>query len=142
MTLKGVALGCAGIAILGVMATLAGATQWNFKLPAFLAVRTWSNLILTSIPQEGFWRGFLQRTLSSYFHDSKMGKWIALFVTSILFTLDHIYWSPNGAILGFVFLASLLYGAVYLFSKRIESAILTHFLLNLIHMTFFEYHAM
>ena len=70
------------------------------------------------------------------------GKILALILTSVLFTATHIYWSPNLEILAFVFLASLLYGSVYLISGKIESAILCHFLLNLIHMTFFSYHAM
>ena len=137
----GLLIGCAGIAILAIFATLTGTTHWELKPPPFMAVRCWSNLILTSIPEEGFFRGFLQRELSRYFHNTKMGKLLALVLTSILFTLIHIYWSPNLAILGFVFLASLLYGGVYLLSGKIESAILCHFLLNLIHMTFFEYHA-
>jgi uncharacterized protein len=133
--------GCAGIGILAILATITGTTHWELKIPPFMALRTWSNLILTSIPEEGFFRGFLQRELSRYFHDTKMGKLAALLLASILFTFIHVYWSPNLAILGFVFLASLLYGGVYLLSGKIESAILCHFLLNLVHMTFFEYHA-
>jgi uncharacterized protein len=140
--LKGLIIGCAGIGILAILATITGATHWEFKLPTSMVARGWSNLILTSIPEEGFYRGFLQRGLSHYFKETKMGKTVALILTSLIFTLTHVYWSPSAAILGFVFLASLLYGGVYLLSGKIESAILCHFLLNLIHMIFFEYHAM
>lgn len=140
--LKGLFLGGVGIAILALLATISGATHLQFKLPSHMAARTWSNLVLTSIPEEGFWRGFMQRGLSRYFHDTKRGKIAALVLTSAIFTFGHIYWTSNLAILGFVFLASLLYGSVYLLSGKVESAIFTHFLLNLIHMTFFEYHAM
>ncbi len=142
LTFKGFLAGCAGIAVLATLATAAGATHWAFKMPTFMAIRFWSNLVLTSIPEEGFYRGFLQRELCRYFQHVKGGNWIALFLTSIIFTLAHVYWCPSLDILGFVFLASLLYGGVYLFSGKIESAILCHFLLNLIHMTFFDYHAM
>lgn len=142
MALRGLLVGCAGIGILAILATITGTTHWDFKLPTFVGIRVWSNLILTSIPEEGFYRGFLQRGLSHYFRDTKIGKIAALLLTSVIFTCAHLYWSPNIAILGFVFLASLLYGGVYLISGKIESAILCHFLLNLIHMTFFEYHAM
>lgn len=142
MAFKGLMIGCAGIALLAIAATLSGAVHWNFKMPTFLATRLWSTLVLTSIPEEGFYRGFVQRELCRYFHDTRMGKLGALLLTSILFTCTHLYWSPNIAILGFVFLSSLLYGAVYLLSKKIESAIACHFLLNFIHMTFFTYHAM
>ncbi len=139
--IKGLGLGCAGIGLLAILATVTGTTHWEWKLPSFMALRTWSNLILTSIPEEGFYRGFLQRELGRYFNHSRSGNLVALLLTSVVFTVAHAYWSPHAAILGFVFLASLLYGGVYLLSGRIESAILSHFLLNLIHMIFFEYHA-
>ncbi len=142
MVLKGFLVGCAGIGVLAILATITGVTHWEFKLPPFMSLRTWSNLILTSIPEEGFYRGFLQRELSRYFQDTKIGKIASLILTSILFTFAHVYWSPDIAVLGFVFLASLLYGGVYLISGKIESAILCHFLLNFIHMTFFSYHAL
>jgi uncharacterized protein len=138
---KGLAYGCAGIALLAVLAWSSGAVRLDFKLPAFMAIRTFSNLVLTSIPEEGFFRGFVQNTLSAYFKKGKWGNLLALVLSSALFTLVHIFWSPNLAILAFTFIAGLLYGIVYLFSGKIESAILCHFLLNLIHMTFFSYHS-
>ena len=140
--LKGLMFGCAGIAVMAVLATLSGATHWQFKLPSFIAARILSNFFLTSIPEEGFYRGFIQNTLCKYFKSIKLGRYLALLLTSILFTAAHVYWSSNIQILIFVFLASLLYGGVYLISGKIESSILCHFLLNLIHMTFFSYHAM
>ena len=140
--LKGLLIGCAGIAVLAVLATFSGATHWHFKPPTFATARILSNFFLTSIPEEGFYRGFIQSTLCKYFKNITLGKTLALIVTSILFTAAHAFWSPNLQILGFALLASLLYGGVYLISGKIESAILCHFLLNFIHMTFFSYHAM
>lgn len=139
---KGLWLTIAGIGVMAIAAILSGTTHWEFKLPSFAAERYLSNLILVAIPEEGFYRGFIQNELCRYFQHKKRGNLFALLLTSLIFTLAHIYWSPNIAILAFVFLASLLYGGVYLISKRIESAILCHFLLNFIHMTFFHYHAM
>lgn len=140
--MKGLAFSCAGIVFLALLATISGATQWDFKLPSYMGIRVFSNLILTSIPEEGFYRGFVQKTLCDYFKNLKLGNVLALILTSLLFSASHIYWSPNLGILVFTFLTGLLYGGVYLFSGKIESAILCHFLLNLIHMTFFSYHAM
>lgn len=140
--LRGTLIGCLGIALLALAAVLSGAIEWKFKLPTHAAARYWSNLIFTAIPEEGFYRGFVQNQLCRYMGNTKKGKWIALIATSLIFTLAHIYWSPSLDILAFVFLAGLLYGGVYLISGKIESAILTHFLLNFIHMTFFSYHAM
>lgn len=140
--LKGLLIGCTGIAILAILATFTGATHWHFKQPTFATARILSNFFLTSIPEEGFYRGFIQHTFYKYFENIRPGKILAIISTSVLFTAAHIYWSPNLQILAFVFLASLLYGGVYLISGKIESSILCHFLLNLIHMTFFSYHAM
>jgi len=139
---KGLIFGCAGIALLAVLATISGATHWDFKLPSYFGTRILSNLILTSIPEEGFYRGLIQKTLCNYFKNIRMGNVLAVILTSLLFSASHIYWSPNLGILIFTFLTGLLYGCVYLFSGKIESAILCHFLFNLIHMTFFSYHAM
>lgn len=139
---KGVLIGILSIAILAIFAIASGAIHWEFKLPTFAAARYLNNFILVAIPEEAFYRGFLQNQLCKYLQNVKAGNIISLILTSIIFTLVHIYWSPSLAILGFVFLASLIYGSVYLISKKIESAILCHFLLNFIHMTFFSYHSM
>lgn len=141
-TFKGLFWGCLGIALMAIAATLMGTVHWNFKIPSFALARFSSNLFLTSIPEEGFYRGFIQNTFCKYFQALRFGKIAALFATSLLFTAAHLYWSPGIEVLAFVFLASLLYGGVYLLSGKIESAILSHFLLNLVHMTFFSYHAM
>jgi uncharacterized protein len=140
--IKGLFFGLIGIAILTIFAIISKTAHWSLKIPTFMLIRILSNLILTSIPEEGFYRGFVQKKLCDYFKNIKFGKALSLILTSILFTIAHIYWSPNLATLAFVFIASLLYGGVYMTYGKIESAILCHFLLNLIHMTFFSYHAM
>lgn len=132
----GFAYGCLGIAAIALIAVITGVAKWHYSPPPFMEIRLLSNLILTAIPEEGFFRGFVQQKISDRF-----GNLCALLITSVLFTLAHLYWSPNPGVLAFTFIASLLYGGVYLISKRVESAILTHFLFNVIHMTFFSYHA-
>jgi membrane protease YdiL (CAAX protease family) len=138
----GLLIGCLGIAILAIIAIASGAVHWHYKIPSHPEARYLSNFFLVSMPEEAFYRGFMQNEFCRYFQGRKGGKILALFLTSILFTLVHLYWSPNFSILAFVFVASLLYGGIYLISGKIESAILTHFLLNATHMTFFSYHAM
>ncbi|MCE2983167.1 MAG: CPBP family intramembrane metalloprotease [Parachlamydia sp.] len=131
--LKGLALGLSGIGLLALLALLSKAIHLNFKIPPNLAAHLFSNLVLVSIPEEGFYRGFIQASLSRYLNAP-----LAILLSSALFTLSHIFWSPHPAILVFTFLASLLYGGVYHSSKKIESAILCHFCLNFIYMTFFR----
>lgn len=138
---KGLALGFSGIGLLAGIAALSGAIRWDVTLPSYMLLRLLSNFILTCIPEEGFYRGFVQKTLCDYLKNYRCGTPLALILTSALFSFSHIFWSPNLAILGFTFLASLLYGSVYLYSKKIESAILCHFVLNATHMALFSYHA-
>ena len=138
---KGTFYGGCGITLLALLATFAGATRWELKLPNFIALRLLSNLFLTTIPEEGFFRGYLQKALCNSLRHLWFGNGLAILFTSIFFTGLHLYWSPNLLVLAFVFLASLLYGIIYSISNRVESAIFTHFLLNLVHMIFFSYHA-
>ena len=140
-TLKGFLLGCGGIALLAVAALASGAVHLQPHLPSFAAARYLNNFCLVAIPEEAFYRGFIQQQLCNSLRSVKGGKAIALILSSLLFTLAHLYWTPSPDLFAFVFLAGLLYGGVYLISG-VESAILTHFLLNFIHMTFFSYHAM
>lgn len=139
--LKGVGLAIVGVFLIAIVAVASGVIKLNFSILPFMALRTFSNLVLTSIPEEAFYRGFVQNTLCTYFKNTKVGKFSALLLTSILFTATHIFWAPSAAILGFTFLAGLLYGGIYLHTHKIESAIFCHFLLNFVHMTFFTYHA-
>jgi membrane protease YdiL (CAAX protease family) len=139
---KGLLIGLSGIAVLAILATFAGVTHLSPKIPPHFEIRAWSNLLLVSIPEEGVYRGLIQRELCRYFHNTKIGNGIAIVMTSVFFTAMHVYWSPDLGTQAFVFLASLLYGGVYLISGKIESAMLTHFLLNCVHMLFFYYHAL
>lgn len=139
---KGLGYSLAGIAAMAVLALASGSVSFQTKLPTYPGIRYLTNLVLVAIPEEAFYRGFVQRELCSFLPNSKGGKAWALIITSILFSIAHLYWSPTLGILGFVFLASLLYGWVYMKTGKIESAILCHFLLNFVHMTFFSYHAM
>ncbi|HSX10710.1 MAG TPA: CPBP family intramembrane glutamic endopeptidase [Chlamydiales bacterium] len=135
---RGLLYGCLGIGVMALLATAAGATHWQMKLPPSAWIIYLNNLIFVAIPEEAFFRGFIQNQVCRYLNN----KFLGLLIASAIFTLAHVYWSPNATILAFVFIAGLLYGGVYLLTEKIESAILTHFLLNFIHMTFFAYHAL
>lgn len=135
---RGAFAGALGIGAMAILATLTHTVAIDCKLPSAMALRTFSNLFFTSIPEEGFYRGFLQNNLCRTFGNRAAG----LLLTSVIFTAAHIFWTPDLSVLAFVFIAGLLYGGVYLWSGRIEAAIATHFLLNLIHQSCFTYHAM
>lgn len=140
--LRGTLWGVLGIGALATLAIISHSVYLNLGIPTYPEIRYPFHLLFIAMPEEAFYRGFMQRTFTQYLVKIKGGAWLSIFLTSLFFTLAHVFWSPSFGILAFVFLASLLYGWVYHKSQRVESAIFTHFLLNVMHMTFFSYHAL
>lgn len=109
------------------------------KLPSIFFIWAVQNLIFVSIPEEVFFRGFFQQELDRAFGLNLFGAGCAIVLTSILFTLLHIGWSPNFSALALTFCASLFYGIVYHWTQTIEASIFCHFGFNIIHFLFFSY---
>jgi membrane protease YdiL (CAAX protease family) len=139
---KTVPISLLGIFFLALLATQSKAVAWELKWPSHFFIRIVVNLIFVTIPEEGFFRGFIQQELFKRLGQGAAGHIFSVLATSALFALAHFQWTTSFALLGFVFLAGILYGAIYQYTRAIESSIFCHFLLNLIHMTFFSYHAM
>lgn len=143
LALKAVLLTAATIFILALLAMLSGTIGWQVKIPSHFFMRIASNLFLVSIPEEAFFRGFIQQEIFKSLGSDTGGaksSIIAILGASLLFTLFHIGWTASAAMLGFVFLASALYGTIYQYTKAIEASIFCHFAVNLMHMLFFTYH--
>lgn len=94
----------------------------------------WANLLITCIAEEMLFRGFVQKHLLNLTNTYKIAIVICI---GILFGLAHFAGGITYMILASV--AGIGYGYAYYRSGRIESAILTHFLLNTIHFLFFTY---
>jgi hypothetical protein len=142
VAIRTVPLTVLGIAFMAILATASGAVSLQLKWPDHLFLRTASNLIFVSIPEEAFYRGFVQEELFKKFGQGFKGHVGSVLITSLFFAFMHVGWSLNMGILAFVFLASTLYGAVYQYTRSIESSIFCHFALNMTHMVVFSYHAM
>ncbi|WP_161597533.1 CPBP family intramembrane glutamic endopeptidase [Fluviispira multicolorata] len=122
---------------------LTGFIKFDFKLAAgafyFLSI----NLFLVCVAEEVFFRGFLQKRifdfLSKHFKSKISAPILANVLVALLFGYAHLY---SGYLFAtFAFIAGLGYGYAYQKSGKIESAILVHFGLNLIHFLFFTYPA-
>lgn len=96
------------------------------------------NLFFMVIPQEAFFRGFLQNEIIKCL-SNKAAPILAILCVSLLFGFIHFFFVPNIYYILGVMIASLLYGTIYYFSESIESCIITHFSVNLIHFFFFTY---
>lgn len=110
----------------------------DFKIPLLTPAWLIGNLFFTVIPEEVFFRGFLQHQLTLAI-PNKAAPWIANFIISIIFALAHIFFIANPLYILLAFLASILYGTLYQVTHSIESAIFAHYLLNVVHFIFFTY---
>jgi membrane protease YdiL (CAAX protease family) len=140
--IKAVPLTILGIGAMIFLAGAAGVVTLDPKWPPHFLLRVASNLILVTIPEEAFYRGFLQEELFKRFGQGFKGGLGAIGITSLFFMAMHISWSPSLGILAFTFVASLLYGAIYQYTRAVEGSIFCHFLLNMTHLIFFSYHAL
>ena len=111
---------------------------YDFKIPATSLYFLIINLFFVTIPEEAFFRGFLQQEIIKGL-PNKAGPFLAILSVSILFGMMHFFFIPNFYFIAGATIASLLYGTIYYFSGTIESAIATHFLVNVVHFFFFTY---
>ena len=115
-----------------------GYIRWEPKLPPHLLLWMMSNLFFTCVAEEGFFRGFLQQSLSKYNHRS--APLLAILVSALFFGLAHYTGGFYYILLATI--AGIFYGWIYHVTKRIEASIITHFLLNLTHLLLFTYPAL
>jgi membrane protease YdiL (CAAX protease family) len=141
MAFKAIPLTIVAVFTLAILAVTSGTIAWQFKIPSHFILRLATNLLLVVIPEEAFFRGFVQEELFKGLGKGLKGGIVAIVVSSLLFALFHLGWHSSFAMLGFVCLAGVIYGAIYQYTRAIESSILCHFAVNFIHMTFFTYHA-
>jgi membrane protease YdiL (CAAX protease family) len=141
VALKAIPLTMVAVFVLALLALPSGTIDWHVKIPSHFFVRLASNLFLVSIPEEAFFRGFVQQEIFKGLGPGPKGHIGAVVGASLLFTLFHLGWTASAAMLGFVFLAGIMYGAIYQYTKSIEASIFCHFCVNLMHMVFFTYHA-
>ncbi|WP_106207103.1 CPBP family intramembrane glutamic endopeptidase [Aliiruegeria haliotis] len=127
----------AGLLLLGGLFALAVLTQtvrWEPSIPEWLPVFIVGNLLLTCLPEEAFFRGYLQRELAA-----RLGIWTAIVVTSALFGLAHL--SGGIVLVVFATVAGLAYGLAYQLGGGLRSAVFFHFGFNIVHLTLFTYPA-
>ncbi|MBN9342802.1 MAG: hypothetical protein BGO76_07660 [Caedibacter sp. 38-128] len=109
----------------------------DLKLPSILWWWIPTNLLLVCVMEEVFYRGFIQKELIKAFSPYKGGKWLAVVLAAVIFGASHY----TGGI-PYILLSTLaggVYGYVFMRSHRLESSIVVHFLVNLIHIVAFSY---
>lgn len=99
-------------------------TSWNdYKHFLFLA-------IAAGVCEEIVFRGFLVNYILKAFENQAYNYYLALLVPAIIFSISHIYQGIFAVIK--IFSLSLLFGAIFLYSKSLLLVIIIHVLVDLI----------
>jgi len=133
-------LALGGIAIMIVLALYFGQVRFDPKLPKIFWFFAIENLIFVSIIEEAFWRGFVQKEFFRWFGEKGIvASTASVLITALLFTALHYFWVPSLPFLLLVFVASVIYGSIYQFTRALEASILCHWLFNITHFLLFTY---
>lgn len=128
----------ATVALVFCLGVVVGVVKLDPKLPAFFPRWAVSNLLITCVAEEAFFRGLLLGGLARVLPFTRgVALAFALSLSSVLFGVAHV--AGGTELVLFATLAGLGYGLVYVVSGRLEYSILAHFLLNAVHMLLFSY---
>ncbi|KIC36797.1 CPBP family intramembrane glutamic endopeptidase [Leisingera sp. ANG-M7] len=120
------------LAALLPLALLTGALDLEPSLPDWTLLWIASNLLLTCLAEEAFFRGYLQQGLCLRF-----GPAAGIAAASILFGLAHVAAGP--AVAAFAAFLGLACGLGYSGSGRFRVPVLMHFAFNITHLLLFTY---
>ncbi len=137
---KGVILiGIPTIILVVAVAVVTGYIVFEPKIVSFLPIWMVVNLLFVCVAEEAYFRRLIQGNLIKAIN-FKSGALIAILVTSIIFGIGHIAGGLKYVIAAT--LAGIGYGYAYHKTKRIETGILVHFALNLVHICLLTYPAL
>ena len=138
---RGLILSVVGVLIMIILSLYFHVVDIDLKFPHSSLIWLIANLFLVTIVEEAFFRGFLQREI---FQQLKT-KWAGAFsiiAVSTIFALFHFGYVKDFNFITLTFIASLIYGSVYHFTRSIESSIFCHYLFNVVHFFCFTYPAL
>ena len=125
------------MAVLGA-ALAAGYVGLDFKLPSLTPAFLATNLLFTCIPEEVFFRGLLQERLARLLARWPHWRcWLPVLISALVFGAAHVAGGDT-----FVLLATLAgfgYSIAYAITRRIEAAVLSHFVVNALQFVGFTY---
>lgn len=141
IAVKAFTLSILGILVMMIVALYLQVVDIDLKFPHSWLIFLIANLFFVTIPEEAFFRGFLQREIHNYFHAKWSGAF-SIIVVSLLFAGLHFPFVKDLNFLSLTFIASLIYGTVYHLTRSIESSIFCHYLFNIVHFFCFTYPAL
>ncbi|MBK8202888.1 MAG: CPBP family intramembrane metalloprotease [Bdellovibrionales bacterium] len=112
----------------------------DLKLPDQTWIWALNNLFFVCFAEEAFFRGFLQKGLTSILPKTKSMSILSVIVAAAMFGLAHF--KGGASYIALAAIAGLFYGYIYQKTDRIESSILVHFGLNAFHFLCLSYPAL
>lgn len=136
----GTTMGVVAVLVLIPLSYYLGYVAFDLKLTNFFYLWAVHNLLYTCIAEEALFRGMILKSLLLALQNFKGGKWVALVVSAVIFGLAHYLGGPKYMLLASV--AGLFYGYAFMKTDRIETGIITHFMVNSVHFLAFTYPAL
>ncbi len=125
------------VAVVAVGACALGYLTWQPKWTPVFWIWAPVNLFFVCLSEEAFFRGFIQRELTSSLQRMRYGSGVAIAVNGVLFGLAHFAGGTSYIVLATA--AGIGYGVVYHRAQSIEMSMLAHFTLNATHFLLFTY---
>ena len=134
----------APLAVISVVVVAFGALAlgyltWQPKWTPLFWIWAPVNLFFVCLSEEAFFRGFIQREITSALRGSRYGSGLAIASSAALFGLAHFAGGMSYVVLAAA--AGLGYGIVYHRTRSLEMSMLAHFALNTTHFLLFTYPA-
>ena len=133
----GAGIGVATALVAIGFATAVGAIRFDPKWSEWALAWMPINLLLTCVFEEMLFRRLLQRSLAERLRQRPQLRWMPIALASALFGLAHAGGGPLLVIAATA--AGVGYGLAYEHTRRVEAAIVAHFVLNATHFFLFTY---
>ena len=118
------------------IAFYAGSIAWAPKWPHLAWLWALNNLLLVAFAEEAFFRGYIQEGITRLMKSRRHAQWFGLLAGAVLFGLAHYQGGAQLVLLAG--LSGIGYGLAYR-AGGLQSAMLTHFGLNLLQFGLFTY---
>lgn len=125
------------ILLISITALVMKVVNFDPKFPDLWITWILISLLVHSFAEEVIFRYFLQGGIQNILITYKYSPLISILVSSTAFTFYQAPQPTNFLIS--VFIASLFFAYVFHKTKRVESSILLHFMVNFVHFFFFTY---